>query len=140
MQRQFQGALLLALSTLATAPIQAAELVYRPVNPAFGGRPLNGAFLLNSAQAQNKHKDPDSRRNDDPAQQFARALQSRLLSAVANQVVEALFGDNPQDDGEIVFGDQTIRFTRGLDTITVEIADAGSGSTTVIEVPIVQLD
>ena len=140
MQRQFQGALLLALSTLATAPIQAAELVYRPVNPAFGGRPLNGAFLLNSAQAQNKYKDPDSRRNDDPVQQFARALQSRLLSAVANQVVEALFGDNPQDDGEIVFGDQTIRFTRGLDTITVEIADAGSGSTTVIEVPIVQLD
>ncbi|MGK3717187.1 curli assembly protein CsgF, partial [Escherichia coli] len=27
-------------------------------NPNFGGNPNNGAFLLNSAQAQNSYKDP----------------------------------------------------------------------------------
>jgi curli production assembly/transport component CsgF len=27
-------------------------LVYHPVNPTFGGNPLNGSFLLSTAQAQ----------------------------------------------------------------------------------------
>ena len=30
----------------------ATEQVYRPVNPTFGGNPLNGNFLLSTAQAQ----------------------------------------------------------------------------------------
>jgi hypothetical protein len=31
----------------------ATELVYTPINPSFGGNPLNGQFLLGIAQAQN---------------------------------------------------------------------------------------
>jgi curli production assembly/transport component CsgF len=30
----------------------ASQLTYAPVNPTFGGNPLNGTFLLNSGQAQ----------------------------------------------------------------------------------------
>jgi curli production assembly/transport component CsgF len=30
----------------------ASELVYHPVNPTFGGNPLNGSFLLSTAQGQ----------------------------------------------------------------------------------------
>jgi curli production assembly/transport component CsgF len=30
----------------------ATEMVYHPVNPSFGGNPLNGTFLLQQAQAQ----------------------------------------------------------------------------------------
>jgi len=33
-------------------PALASELVYHPVNPTFGGNPLNGSFLLSTAQAQ----------------------------------------------------------------------------------------
>jgi curli production assembly/transport component CsgF len=36
----------------ASAPAFASELVYHPVNPTFGGNPLNGSFLLSTAQAQ----------------------------------------------------------------------------------------
>ena len=39
--------------------VQATELVYTPVNPSFGGNPLNGTWLLNNAQAQNDYDDPD---------------------------------------------------------------------------------
>ncbi len=39
--------------------VQATELVYTPVNPAFGGNLLNGTWLLNNAQAQNDYDDPD---------------------------------------------------------------------------------
>jgi curli production assembly/transport component CsgF len=36
----------------ASAPALSSELVYHPVNPTFGGNPLNGAPLLSQAQAQ----------------------------------------------------------------------------------------
>jgi curli production assembly/transport component CsgF len=33
-------------------PACASEMVYHPVNPTFGGNPLNGSFLLSTAQIQ----------------------------------------------------------------------------------------
>jgi hypothetical protein len=45
---------------------QATELVYTPVNPAFGGNPLNGTWLLNNAQAQNDYDDPDLKDRTSP--------------------------------------------------------------------------
>lgn len=55
----------LACAVLLTACVQASatELVHTPVNPAFGGNPLNGTWLLNNAQAQNDHDDPSSGRS-----------------------------------------------------------------------------
>ena len=35
-----------------TVPASASEMVYHPVTPTFGGNPLNGSFLLSTAQAQ----------------------------------------------------------------------------------------
>ncbi len=129
------------VAALMAASATASELVYKPVNPAFGGRPLNGSFLLGTAQAQNDHKDPERRRrDDDPAAQFLRALESRLLSGLANQVTEAIFGEDAADSGTIVFDQQTITFQRGLEAISIEIVDASTGNTTVIELPTLQLD
>ncbi|MCJ8152013.1 MULTISPECIES: curli assembly protein CsgF [Shinella] len=46
-------ALLSAALTLSTAGAGfASELVYRPINPSFGGDPLNGNWLLSQASAQ----------------------------------------------------------------------------------------
>jgi curli production assembly/transport component CsgF len=33
-------------------PAYATEQVYHPISPTFGGNPLNGPFLLSTAQAQ----------------------------------------------------------------------------------------
>lgn len=33
-------------------PVTATEQIYRPTSPTFGGNPLNGTFLLSTAQAQ----------------------------------------------------------------------------------------
>lgn len=137
----FRKRFIAALIAIASASASfGAELVYRPINPAFGGNPFNGAFLLGTAQAQDRHKDPSKKGGkDDAAAQFTRTLQSRLLSGLANQISEALFGENPQDSGRIVFGDQVITFNRGLEAISIEIADA-NGSTTLIEVPTLQVE
>ncbi len=32
--------------------VMASQLTYTPTNPTFGGNPLNGSFLLSTAQAQ----------------------------------------------------------------------------------------
>ena len=37
----------------------ASELVYQPINPAFGGNPFNGPFLLETATLQNGHEPND---------------------------------------------------------------------------------
>ncbi|MEA1832543.1 curli assembly protein CsgF [Methylobacterium durans] len=51
---QISAATLVSLLFCALPVIsaQATEQVYRPVSPTFGGNPLNGTFLLSTAQAQ----------------------------------------------------------------------------------------
>ena len=62
-------------------------------------------------------------------------MQSRLLSALSSQIVDAIFGENPQQHGTISFGDQTITFDRGLDDVTLNITNNNSGEVTTIVVP-----
>lgn len=114
-------------------PAAAQDLSYTPTNPSFGGNPFNSAHLLGVAGAQNKYKEPTTATSQ--ADLFSRQLQSRLLSALASQVTDAIFGDNPQDNGTITFGDQTITFVRGLDSVKLSISDAATGTVTDIEIP-----
>jgi curli production assembly/transport component CsgF len=50
-RRAWLGASLVS-AVLSTGTVGASEQVYRPVNPLFGGNPLNGTFILQQAQAQ----------------------------------------------------------------------------------------
>lgn len=72
------------------AVVQATELVYAPVNPAFGGNPLNGAWLLNNAQAQNDHSTSSSARSTfnttTALERFSSQLESRLLTQLLQDV------------------------------------------------------
>ncbi len=122
---------------LVAAPAMAQELVYKPINPSFGGDSFNSSHLLGIANAQNNYKDP--RAADAGSSQsdlFLRQLQSRLLSSLASQVSDAIFGENPQDSGRIVFGDQIIEFTRGLESVRITIIDNLTGGVTEIEIPL----
>lgn len=121
----------------AAAPSYAQQIVYEPINPSFGGDSFNSAHLLGIANAQNDYTDPNrSTAQNSQTDLFLRQLQSRLLSSLANQVAEAIFGENPQDAGKIVFGDQIIEFSRGLDSVQLVISDNLTGSRTEIEIPI----
>lgn len=130
-------ATLIAVTGLA-ASASAQDLVYEPVNPNFGGNPFNSSHLLATAEGQNDYKDPDSEIDGlgtSQADLFVRQLQSRLLSGLASQITEAIFGENPQDQGTITFSDQTITFVRNLDNITLTIFDSSTGETTTIVIP-----
>lgn len=120
---------------ILAAPASAQDLVYQPNNPTFGGNPFNSAHLLGVANAQNDYRDPSSTSNSSQADIFARQLQSRLLSALSSQIVDAIFGENPQERGTISFGGQTIQFVRGLEEVTLTITDNATGEVTTIIVP-----
>lgn len=123
---------------LAIAKAEAGELTYKPINPNFGGNPFNDGILLGTANAQNKFT--AKRQERDPTEQFVRSLQSRLFSGLASQVQEAIFGDDPKDSGSFSVGDQRVSFERGLETITLEISNLANGSSTVIEVPVIEVE
>lgn len=122
------------------------DLVYQPVNPSFGGSPLNSGHLLSIANAQRNATASDyvapstsssssSTSGLSQAELFARQLQSRLLSSLSSEVVDAIFGDNPQDSGTVVFGTTEISFDRGVDSIELVLTDTVDGTVTEISVP-----
>ncbi|BBU84820.1 hypothetical protein EIMP300_62200 [Escherichia coli] len=65
--------LLMLISPLSWA----GSMTFQFRNPNFGGNPNNGAFLLNSAQAQNSYKDPSY--NDDFGIETPSALDNVLI-------------------------------------------------------------
>lgn len=148
--RRIAFALTILFYTPLAAPALAGDLVYTPTNPSFGGSPLNSSHLIGLANAQrdataqgvNDGPDPTldlggqtADTSDTTADLFVRQLESRLLSALAGQVTEAIFGENPQDSGTVEFGDTTVTFDRTLGAIRLSIFDATNGTVTDIVVP-----
>lgn len=128
--------LVAGLAILFASPAVAQDLVHEPVSPTFGGNPFNSNHILGTANAQNDYRDPKATSNSSQADIFARQLQSRLLSALSSQIVDAIFGDNPQESGTISFGGQTIEFFRSLDSVTLIITNDDTGEETRIVVPL----
>ena len=127
---------LLACAALFSAPVAAQDLVHEPISPTFGGNPFNSQHVLGVANANNDFRDPRATSNNSQADIFARQLQSRLLSALSSQIVDAIFGDNPQESGTISFGGQTIEFFRTLEEVTLIIKNDETGEETRIVVPL----
>lgn len=101
---------------------QAGELVYTPVNPSFGGSPLNGSVLLNAAQAQNKTKDPDQFNSakspqQSSLQQFNDILERSVLSRLASAATSNIIGPN----GQLIPG------TINTGNFSIQISDLGGG-------------
>lgn len=127
------GAALIAGASGAAAQ----DLSYQPINPSFGGNPFNSSHLLGIANAQNDYRDPASTSSSTSSQAdiFRRQLESRLLSSLSSQIVNAIFGENPQEQGTITFGGQTIEFFRSLDEVTLNIRNDETGEVTTIVIP-----
>ena len=118
-------AVVLAVS-LATAGAQATELVYYPLNPSFGGNPLNGSVFLNSALATNKHTDPDlelagALEERTPLEQFNDTLERAILSRMASAVSSKIIGS----DGNFIPG------RLETDNFTIDVTDVGDGVLTI---------
>jgi curli production assembly/transport component CsgF len=110
----------------------ADELVYEPVNPAFGGDPYNGTWLLNNAQAQDTFEDPDAVSPDldrgSELDQFNETLERIALSRIATQLVEKfLEGDASFLETENLLITTT---TNPDGSTTIRTTDKATGATT----------
>ncbi|WP_353475372.1 curli assembly protein CsgF [Salipiger sp. H15] len=135
-----------SLILLVASPACAGDLVYKPINPSFGGNPLNSSHLLGTANAQRDATARDAKDSSSSsssskssgtsdAELFVSQLEGRLLSALAGQVTSAIFGDNPQENGTVTFGTTTVTFERSIDSIRLVITDSLDGTVTEIIVP-----
>lgn len=116
---------------LSACAAQAGGLVYTPVNPAFGGSPLNGNWMMSQADAQNQHKDSGKSAFSGPSaltpgQMFANQLTSQLYASLANQITESLFGANAQTSGSYTLAGTTISFVRVGGEIQISINDGST--------------
>jgi curli production assembly/transport component CsgF len=100
--------------------VLASSLVYTPTNPSFGGNPMNGSILLNSAQAQNTTKDPSIEEDTEQTalEEFNERLQRSLLSRLTNAIASTFIDDN----GSLIPG-QTI-----TDDFVIDVVDQGDGT------------
>ena len=117
----------IAFLVLATATAGATELIYTPVNPSFGGSPLNGGWLLSNAQAQNQYEeDPDAASADPYAPKTAlEQFNEQLQRAVLNRIAQSLRGAVVDENGNLIPG--TLETT----DFTINIIDNGDGTLTI---------
>jgi len=130
------------LAALSSGTASATELVYVPYNPSFGGNPLNGPNLLNSALATNRHTDPNAVDNtsgiedQSPLAQFKQQLERSILNRLASAATSKMF----DAQGNFVPGTfETDNFTinivdSGGGTFTITTTDKATGSSTVFQV------
>ena len=117
-----------------TAPVL-ADMVYRPINPSFGGDPFNSSHLNSLATAQNLHKPVSKTTTQTASERFLAMLESRLYSSLASQVAEAIFGENAQKNGTVTFNDQQVHFVNTGTEIQITVTDFLTGKVTNISVP-----
>jgi curli production assembly/transport component CsgF len=125
-----------AAFTAASISMAEADLVYQPINPTFGGSPLNSAHLQSMASTQKEHEEnPEEKR---ASEKFIDMLESRLYSGLASQVTEAIFGENALPSGTFAFSDQQISFVNTGTEIQLVITDFTTGQVTSIVIPTLQ--
>ena len=115
------------------------QLVYEPINPSFGGSPLNGNWMFNQAQAQNGFTAGgtgiDSRFDRNPIDDFTESLNRQILSQLSRNLISSMFGESGLEEGRYEIGDFIIDITQGAAGITIIIFDLGTGDETTIIVP-----
>ena len=121
------------LAVICAGPALSTELVHTPVNPAFGGNPLNGAWLLNNAQAQNDYDDPDLKSRasafagTSPLERFSNQLESRLLSQLLDNI-------NKGNTGSLATDAFLIDVIDDSGALSIQVTDRATGEVSIIEV------
>ncbi len=132
--------IVLTILTISYAQaLLASELIYKPINPSFGGNPLNGSYLLGKAQSQNDHNgDSASSAYTDPLTRFSDSLQRNILNQIARQIADQAFGGGDLGDGGIYeTNDFSIEIiSSNPDAIIILIENRNTGEITEIEVPV----
>lgn len=111
------------------------QMVYKPINPAFGGDTFNYQWLMSSAEAQNGFTDPNVSDDDQTElEQFQENLNRQLLSSLSRSVFDSQLGDELQE-GTFTVGDLALEIFETGEGLVINILDTTTGEQTQIVVP-----
>ena len=115
------------------APLSwAGNMTFQFRNPNFGGNPNNGAFLLNSAQAQNSYKDPSYKddfgvESTSALDNFTQSIQSQILGGLLTNI-------NTGKPGRMVTNDYIVDISNRDGQLQLNVTDRKTGKTSTIQV------
>ena len=138
MLKKITTPLMLLFALCFITDLNAQQLVYKPINPAFGGDTFNYQWLIQSAEAQNKFTDPAFSSLDDQTDldNFADGLNRQILSqlsrALLNSQIDIADGLQP---GTFSFGSLEVEVLDSVDGLVVNILDTNTGDTTQVVIP-----
>jgi curli production assembly/transport component CsgF len=117
--------------------INAQALVYKPMNPNFGGDTFGYQQLLSSADAQNDFKEDTQTGMQQKTQleRFKENLNNQLLNKISNSLFEDQFGGSGISTGTYNFGTLSVDVYPSNLGLTVDILDIETGEQTQVIVP-----
>jgi curli production assembly/transport component CsgF len=123
--------------TLFALSAVSQQLVYKPINPAFGGDTFNYQWLMSSAQAQNDFEGQAGRGglSGNPLDDFETNLNRQILNQLSRELLNEIFGEGSLQDGAFTFGSLEINIVSETEGINIDILNAQDGSRTNILVP-----
>nr|WP_315173403.1 curli assembly protein CsgF [uncultured Flavobacterium sp.] len=129
--------ILLACLLVNSLVSNAQDLVYKPINPAFGGDTFNYQWLLSSAEAQNKFKEDTDLglEQQTELERFKDNLNNQLLNQVSNSLFQKQFGDKGITEGSYVFGSLSVDIYPSNLGLVVDILDTETGEQTQVVIP-----
>ncbi len=124
----------------AGSDLFAQQLIYTPINPNFGGSPLNGSWMQAEAQAEKKFSAPTSPSagslyGASALDNFQSTLDNAVLSQLSQKIVSQIFSQNALTAGHYQFGNYVVDINPSNDGIHVNIQDLLNGGSTSVIVP-----
>jgi len=136
--------IIITVIILSTASLSiASELIYRPTNPSFGGDSNNGQWMLNSAENQNRFKEPaelSSQGEKGTLESFQDSLTRQLINKLSMRIADLASQGTPLTSPLTYDLDGYQITLQDVDTghghaIEVLILDPSTGSSTSFQVP-----
>ena len=131
---------------ILTQNILADQMTHKFKSPSFSGENTSSHYLTidnveytrrMTIKAEIKALQDEIERDKENTTlaRFIRNLESRIYAQLSRQLVEALFGETPSDNGTIELEGNTITYSVLDGIITLTIVDA-EGNETIIQIPI----
>jgi curli production assembly/transport component CsgF len=117
--------------------VHAENLIYRPVNPSFGGNPLNSNHLYQGAELTNEFEDVFDLFADErtAADDFLDSLQSSVIAGAASQITQAIFEDGAPPSGIFTLEQAVVSYETVGSNVIVRVNDGVSTRTLTIPKP-----
>lgn len=131
---------------LIVSSASAAELDFSFKSPAFSGigysshvQTLENTETSRTQAIEAKKlqdaKDAAAAAKNTNLQKFLNNFESRVYAQLSTQLVNNLFGENPQNSGTVTIEGNTIQYVKTVDSVSLTVTDS-NGNITTVQIPL----